>query len=97
MSRYILYDLFVFNIFLTHTTNLILLYIFLSTYNLVVEKWLQRIFNIQSSWVSIFNRTVFFAGMNTTQRCESMYSFFLIPLFIATQLCENLSSSMNKH
>ncbi|XP_061359251.1 protein FAR1-RELATED SEQUENCE 5-like [Gastrolobium bilobum] len=45
-------------------------------YGLVGNEWLHVLYSIRSSWVPIFNRSTFFAGMNTTQRSESINSFF---------------------
>ena len=43
---------------------------------LMEDKWLNNLFDIRRSWVPVYNRTIFYAGMNTTQRCESIHSFF---------------------
>jgi hypothetical protein len=48
----------------------------MTTYELQENEWLQRLFQIKESWVPIYNRGTFFAGMNTTQRSESINSFF---------------------
>ncbi|KAL6567684.1 hypothetical protein OROGR_001352 [Orobanche gracilis] len=45
-------------------------------YNLGENKWLEGLYNIRESWIPIYNRSTFFAGMNTTQRSESINSFF---------------------
>ncbi|CAJ2657917.1 unnamed protein product [Trifolium pratense] len=45
-------------------------------YNLKENEWLQRLFEIRESWIPVYNRSTFFAGMNTTQRSESINSFF---------------------
>ncbi|XP_061355363.1 protein FAR1-RELATED SEQUENCE 5-like [Gastrolobium bilobum] len=45
-------------------------------YSLHGNEWLHGLYSIRSSWVPIFNRSIFFAGMNTTQRSESINSFF---------------------
>ncbi|XP_061373652.1 protein FAR1-RELATED SEQUENCE 5-like [Gastrolobium bilobum] len=45
-------------------------------YGLDGNEWLHTLYSIRSSWVPIFNRSTFFAGMNTTQRSESINSFF---------------------
>ncbi|XP_061343327.1 protein FAR1-RELATED SEQUENCE 5-like [Gastrolobium bilobum] len=45
-------------------------------YNLQENGWLQRLFDIRESWIPVYNRNTFFAGMNTTQRSESINSFF---------------------
>ncbi|XP_061339598.1 protein FAR1-RELATED SEQUENCE 5-like [Gastrolobium bilobum] len=45
-------------------------------YGLTENEWLKVLYTIRSSWVPIFNCSTFFAGMNTTQRSESINSFF---------------------
>ncbi|XP_058208154.1 protein FAR1-RELATED SEQUENCE 9-like [Rhododendron vialii] len=40
------------------------------------NKWLQGLFDIRESWVPVYNRGTFFAGMNTTERSEGINSFF---------------------
>ncbi|XP_078154610.1 protein FAR1-RELATED SEQUENCE 5-like [Carex rostrata] len=45
-------------------------------YKLMEDEWLNNLFDIRQSWIPIYNRTIFYAGMNTTQRCESIHSFF---------------------
>ncbi|XP_058208178.1 protein FAR1-RELATED SEQUENCE 9-like [Rhododendron vialii] len=40
------------------------------------NKWLQGLFDIRESWVPVYNRGTFFAGMNTTVRSEGINSFF---------------------
>ncbi|XP_061340632.1 protein FAR1-RELATED SEQUENCE 5-like [Gastrolobium bilobum] len=45
-------------------------------YGLDENEWLRGLYSIRSSWVPIFNSSTFFAGMNTTQRNESINSFF---------------------
>ena len=37
-------------------------------YYLEENEWLEGLHNIRESWISIYNRSTFFAGMNTTQR-----------------------------
>ncbi|XP_061344636.1 protein FAR1-RELATED SEQUENCE 5-like [Gastrolobium bilobum] len=44
-------------------------------YSLLENEWLQRLFDIRESWTPVHNRSTFFAGMNTTQRSESINSF----------------------
>ncbi|XP_078148193.1 protein FAR1-RELATED SEQUENCE 5-like [Carex rostrata] len=48
----------------------------MTRYNLAGETWLQQIYEIRNFWIPVYNRTVFSAGMSTTQRVESMHSFF---------------------
>ncbi|XP_058732753.1 protein FAR1-RELATED SEQUENCE 5-like [Vicia villosa] len=45
-------------------------------YKLEENEWLQGLYKIRESWIPIYNRRTFFAGMNTTQRSESINSFF---------------------
>ncbi|GAB2281892.1 hypothetical protein Dimus_016456 [Dionaea muscipula] len=45
-------------------------------YQLQDNEWLQQLYEIRASWVPVYNRTTFFAGMNTTGRSEGMNSFF---------------------
>ncbi|XP_058220878.1 protein FAR1-RELATED SEQUENCE 5-like [Rhododendron vialii] len=40
------------------------------------NKWLQGLFDIRESWVPVYNRGTFFAGMNTTGCSEGINSFF---------------------
>jgi hypothetical protein len=46
----------------------------MDVYNLKENEWLQRLFEIRESWIPVYNRGTFF--MNTTQRSESINSFF---------------------
>ncbi|KAJ4818510.1 Protein FAR1-RELATED SEQUENCE 5 [Rhynchospora pubera] len=45
-------------------------------YNQESDTWLNGLYEIRHSWIPVYNKTIFFAGMNTTQRSESMHSFF---------------------
>ncbi|KAF8412287.1 hypothetical protein HHK36_000248 [Tetracentron sinense] len=45
-------------------------------YDLVENDWLQHLYEIQRSWVPVYNRSIFFAGMNTTGRSEGVNAFF---------------------
>ncbi|XP_021815269.1 protein FAR1-RELATED SEQUENCE 5-like isoform X2 [Prunus avium] len=40
------------------------------------DDWLNSLYDIRSSWVPVYNRDIFFAGMNTTGRSEGINSFF---------------------
>jgi len=40
------------------------------------NEWLQGLYEIRESWIPIYNMKTFFAGMNTTQRSESINAFF---------------------
>ncbi|KAF5451928.1 hypothetical protein F2P56_026982 [Juglans regia] len=48
----------------------------LSTYNLHENVWLQSLYTEREHWVPAFLKMVFWAGMSTTQRSESMNAFF---------------------
>jgi hypothetical protein len=45
-------------------------------YDLEKNEWLQGLYEIRESWIPIYNMKTFFAGMNTTQRSESINAFF---------------------
>ncbi|XP_061375406.1 protein FAR1-RELATED SEQUENCE 5-like [Gastrolobium bilobum] len=45
-------------------------------YRLIGNEWMHSLYSIRSSWIPIFNRSTFFAGMHTTQRSESINAFF---------------------
>ncbi|XP_024164366.1 protein FAR1-RELATED SEQUENCE 5-like [Rosa chinensis] len=40
------------------------------------KEWLQQLYEIRESWVPVYNRSTFFAGMNTTGRSEGTNAFF---------------------
>ncbi|KAL5835025.1 hypothetical protein ACOSQ4_014522 [Xanthoceras sorbifolium] len=40
------------------------------------NEWLNHLYEIRASWVSVYNRSIFFARMNTTGRIEGINSFF---------------------
>ena len=40
------------------------------------NEWLNDLYAIRASWVLVYNYGIFFAGMNTTGRSESINSFF---------------------
>ncbi|KAM4110768.1 hypothetical protein ACJW30_05G017000 [Castanea mollissima] len=46
------------------------------TYGLERNEWVEGLYNIRESWVPVYNRNTFFAGMNTIQRSESINAFF---------------------
>ncbi|KAG6656205.1 hypothetical protein CIPAW_04G006000 [Carya illinoinensis] len=48
----------------------------LAKYDLFGNNWLQSLYEERSFWVPIFLKSVFWAGMSTTQRSESMNAFF---------------------
>lgn len=45
-------------------------------FHLTGNEWLGDWYIIREKWISVYNRGTFFAGMNTTQRSESINSFF---------------------
>ncbi|XP_026405810.1 protein FAR1-RELATED SEQUENCE 5-like isoform X3 [Papaver somniferum] len=46
-------------------------------FSLTENEWLKDLYDIREKWIPVYNRSVlFFAGMNTTQRSESINSFF---------------------
>ncbi|XP_042950403.1 protein FAR1-RELATED SEQUENCE 5-like [Carya illinoinensis] len=46
------------------------------TYNLQENAWLQSLYTERTYWVPVFLKKIFWAGMSTTQRSESMNAFF---------------------
>ncbi|XP_035546227.1 protein FAR1-RELATED SEQUENCE 5-like [Juglans regia] len=49
---------------------------FIKKYGLCENAWLQGLYNERSFWVPVYLKGVFWAGMSTTQRSESMNAFF---------------------
>ncbi|XP_044479705.1 protein FAR-RED IMPAIRED RESPONSE 1-like isoform X2 [Mangifera indica] len=49
---------------------------FIDKYNLLNNAWLLGLYNERRRWVPAFLKDTFWAGMSTTQRSESMHSFF---------------------
>src|ERR1044072_1574433 len=45
-------------------------------YELQDNVWLKGLFDERDRWVPVYVRDIFWAGMSTTQRSESMNSFF---------------------
>ncbi|KAF8403714.1 hypothetical protein HHK36_011818 [Tetracentron sinense] len=45
-------------------------------YSLEHNEWLTILYEVRRQWVPVFLKDTFFAGMSTTQRSESMNSFF---------------------
>ncbi|KAF5465008.1 hypothetical protein F2P56_015042 [Juglans regia] len=50
--------------------------VFIDTYNLKENAWLQSLYSEQMYWVPVYLKNTFWAGMSTTQRSESMNAFF---------------------
>ncbi|KAF5455808.1 hypothetical protein F2P56_025345 [Juglans regia] len=50
--------------------------VFIDTYNLKENAWLQSLYSEQMYWVPVYLKNTFWAGMSTTQRIESMHAFF---------------------
>ncbi|XP_057791297.1 protein FAR-RED IMPAIRED RESPONSE 1-like [Salvia miltiorrhiza] len=49
---------------------------FLVEYGLENNNWLQDLYAVRKSWVPIYLTHIFWAGMRSTQRSESMHAFF---------------------
>ncbi|KAG6649266.1 hypothetical protein CIPAW_07G200600 [Carya illinoinensis] len=49
---------------------------FIQKYDLSDNAWLNGLYNERSFWVPVYLKGVFWAGMSTTQRSESMNAFF---------------------
>jgi MULE transposase domain len=62
--------------------------VMIQKYNLKSDTWLNGLYEIRHSWVPVYNRTTFFAGMNTTQRSESMHLLFDLFVHNGTTLRE---------
>lgn len=45
-------------------------------YGLEDNAWLQHLYQARASWVPVYNRVTFYAGMNTTGRSEGVNAFF---------------------
>ncbi|XP_018810009.2 protein FAR1-RELATED SEQUENCE 5-like isoform X1 [Juglans regia] len=50
--------------------------VFLDTYNLHENVWLQSLYSERMHWVPVYLKDTFWAGMSTTQRSESINAFF---------------------
>ncbi|KAG6657029.1 hypothetical protein CIPAW_04G062400 [Carya illinoinensis] len=50
--------------------------VIIETYNLQENAWLQSLYVERMYWAPVFMKEVFWAGMSTTQRSESMNAFF---------------------
>ncbi|KAF5468087.1 hypothetical protein F2P56_012268 [Juglans regia] len=50
--------------------------VFINTYNLKENAWLQSLYSERMYWVPVYLKNTFWAGMSTTQRSESMNAFF---------------------
>ncbi|XP_048496430.2 protein FAR1-RELATED SEQUENCE 5-like [Beta vulgaris subsp. vulgaris] len=57
-------------------------------YELGDDEWLQGLFRERDMWVPAYMRHLFWAGMKTTQRYESINSFFYGYVHKTTKLCE---------
>ncbi|XP_039134194.1 protein FAR1-RELATED SEQUENCE 5-like [Dioscorea cayenensis subsp. rotundata] len=47
-----------------------------ATYNIDDKHWLSKMYNIRHKWVALYWQDIFTAGMTSTQRSESINSFF---------------------
>ncbi|KAG6407476.1 hypothetical protein SASPL_130467 [Salvia splendens] len=45
-------------------------------YNLHENSWIKNLYEIRQSWVPVYSKHIFWAGMMSTQRSESMHAFF---------------------
>ncbi|XP_042958127.1 protein FAR-RED IMPAIRED RESPONSE 1-like [Carya illinoinensis] len=50
--------------------------VLITTYNLQENAWLHSLYDERSFWVPVFLKEIFWAGMSTTQRNESMNALF---------------------
>ncbi|XP_040994243.1 protein FAR1-RELATED SEQUENCE 6-like [Juglans microcarpa x Juglans regia] len=50
--------------------------VMITTYNLQENAWLQSLYTERTYWAPVFLKGIFWAGMSTTQRSESMNAFF---------------------
>ncbi|XP_042972763.1 protein FAR1-RELATED SEQUENCE 5-like [Carya illinoinensis] len=50
--------------------------VLITTHNLQENAWLHSLYDEREFWVPIFLKEIFWAGMSTTQRSESMNAFF---------------------
>ncbi|XP_040989059.1 protein FAR1-RELATED SEQUENCE 5-like [Juglans microcarpa x Juglans regia] len=50
--------------------------VMITIYNLKENAWLQSLYAARTYWAPVFLKEVFWAGMSTTQRSESMNAFF---------------------
>ncbi|XP_042977104.1 protein FAR-RED IMPAIRED RESPONSE 1-like [Carya illinoinensis] len=50
--------------------------VFIMKYNLQENAWLKSLYDERTYWAPVFMKEVFWAGMSTTQRSESMNAFF---------------------
>ncbi|KAK9206151.1 hypothetical protein WN943_016424 [Citrus x changshan-huyou] len=50
--------------------------VFIEKYNLNNNEWLQNLYDERQYWVPAYVKDIFWAGMSTTQRSESMHAFF---------------------
>ncbi|XP_042947770.1 protein FAR1-RELATED SEQUENCE 5-like [Carya illinoinensis] len=50
--------------------------VLITTYNLQENAWLHSLYDEREFWVPVFLKEIFWAGMSTTQRSESMNAFF---------------------
>ncbi|KAL5701415.1 hypothetical protein ACHQM5_026753 [Ranunculus cassubicifolius] len=48
----------------------------IETYGLIEHTWLQPLYECRTQWIPVFLKDTFFAGMSTSQRSESINSFF---------------------
>ncbi|XP_059454921.1 protein FAR-RED IMPAIRED RESPONSE 1-like [Corylus avellana] len=71
----------------------------LVTYNLEDNDWLRGLYNERASWIPSYLKWVFWAGMTTTQRSESMNAFFdgyVHPTTTLKQFVDQYDSALRK-
>ncbi|KAH7655842.1 FHY3/FAR1 family protein [Dioscorea alata] len=64
-----------------------------ATYNINEKHWLSKMYEIRSKWVSLYWQDTFTVGITTTQRSESINSFFYGFVNAQTPLDENAEES----
>ncbi|VFQ78664.1 unnamed protein product [Cuscuta campestris] len=57
-------------------------------YDLLENSWLKKLFDMKKEWVPVFTMDTFFAGMQASQRAESMNSLFSAKVNAGTSLQE---------
>ncbi|KAL2935471.1 Protein FAR-RED IMPAIRED RESPONSE 1 [Bienertia sinuspersici] len=77
-----IYDSFTEEEFEKNWTSVIMMY------ELQENQWLSGLFDEREMWVPAYMRHLFWAGMKTTQRSESIHSFFDGYVSKTTRLCE---------
>jgi hypothetical protein len=50
----------------------------MSEYNLENNEWLQGLYRIRESWIPIYNRSTFFAGMIKLKEVRALIHFLIL-------------------